>query len=117
MALRIASVEKKRIDLGDGDWVEVKSDLSKGDFNSLVRQMPDKDVSKEGLTVSEGLAFQGALFEALVLGWSLDVEPNVDNYLALAQESSATLDQVLADHFSSMTPDINAGKAPSTSRA
>lgn len=116
MALRLASTEAKRIDLADGDWVDVRTDLAKRDFNALIRQMPEKDLTKEALTVSEGLAFQGALFEALVIGWSLDVPATVENYLALAQESTVALDQALADHFGSMTPSPEEGKGDSTSR-
>ena len=115
--LKFASKESKRIDLGEGDFIEVRSDLSKREFNALMTAMPNRELSEEsGLTLAEGLAFAEELFDALVTGWSLPEEPSRDNYLNLSQEASAAIDAKLVEHFGEISPSKEESSKAPTSR-
>jgi hypothetical protein len=117
MALRRASDETEMIDLGDGDWVKVRSDVSKKVFRRVVKHMPNRDISVGGLSPDEGMEFQAALFEALVTEWSLPTPPTVEEYEALKREDVEVLDTKLAEHFSRFTPTpVELGK-PETSQS
>lgn len=105
--LKRASGELKSISLGDeGDYLKVKSDISKRDFNTLINAMPDREISEEnGLTIQEGAKFAESLFELLVEGWSLDEgKPTLEDYMELTPEASGAVDKALIDHFNDMTP-------------
>lgn len=115
--LKFASTEVKRIDLGDGDWIEVKSDLSKRSFNTLMTAMPNREVSEEsGLTLNEGLHFAEALFTALVTGWSAPQEVTLENYLELDNTAASAIDAKLVEHFGTLTPTQDEASKVSTSR-
>ena len=101
--LKFASVAKKRIDLGDGDWIEVSEDISRRDFNQIAALMPDVDEGQDDFTLSQKLEFAKALFTGLVKGWSLDVEPSYENYLALDRDGSVAIDNALMTHFSDIS--------------
>lgn len=116
--LRLAKTDTKRIELPEGDWIDVRADISKRDFNRLISFMPDREVSEEaGLLPAEAMEFQKGLFEALVVGWSADVPPTIDNYLALSNDAGQEIDRLLAEHFASLTPTRAEGNAPKTSPA
>ena len=103
--LKFASTETKRIDLGEDDYIEVRTDLSKREFNALMGAMPNREVSEEnGLTLSEGLDFAQALFSALVTGWSIPEPVNIENYLALEHGASQAIDTQLIEHFGNISP-------------
>lgn len=102
--LRLASTDTVTLDLGDGDSITVRSDITKRVFNSLVAHMPSDFDEKKGLTPAQGVEFQKGLFEALVVGWSMPIPASVENYLDLAPEAAAVIDTALADHFSKLTP-------------
>src|SRR5687768_10541634 len=103
--LRLATGEVQRLDLGDGDFLEVRSDLSKRQFNELMAFMPDRPVSQEsGLTPSEGIKFTSGLFASLVTGWSLSEPATVDNYEALESASASAVDAALIEHFGKLSP-------------
>lgn len=101
--LRRANTEPQQIPLDDeGSYISVSKDVTKGQFNSLVEAMPqDMDESK-GLTPSQGTGLQTALFKTFVIGWSLDVEPSVEEYLALPRDAADAIDTVLMSHFSNI---------------
>lgn len=103
--LRFASADTKRVEFGEGDWLEVKSDISKRDFNNLIKRMPqDIDVST-GIRPGQATDLGVALFETLVVAWSFEgVDATVENYLKLSRDGADALDAVLGDHFSSLTP-------------
>lgn len=106
MALRKASVESKRIDLAtEGDWIEVRTDIAKRDFNRFIKYLPGRDVGEDGrLTPAEAVELQAGMFEALVVAWSLPDPATVEEYLALSNEGASELDEVLAEHFKSLQP-------------
>jgi len=102
--LRLASDETKRIDLGDEDYLDVRTDISKRDFNKILRALPEQFDADKGFTVVEADEFTVPLFDMLVVGWSLPVEPTVDNYKSLARESATEVDRILVEHFNSLSP-------------
>lgn len=103
--LRRASAETKRIDLGEGDWLDVRMEISKRDFNRFVAFMPGREVSEDaGITAAEATELQKGMFEALVVGWSLDEAPSVEAYEGLVSEGAAAIDTALAEHFQSLQP-------------
>jgi hypothetical protein len=115
--LKFASKETKRIELGDGDWIEVKSDLSKKSFNELLAAMPNRQVTEEdGLTLTEGLKFAEALFESLVTAWSVPQAATLENYLELDQTAAQAVDAKLIEHFGEISPSKDEMSKVSTSR-
>ena len=108
--LRRATEEVKNIYLDDTDYIVVRADISKREFNALAAKMPQ---TAEGgtLTIPEAMAFQSELFATLVVGWSLqDGNPTVEEYEALSAEAGSAIDSALADHFSSLLPSSAEGK-------
>lgn len=116
--LKFASAATEKIELkGGDDWLEVRSDLSKGTFNQLLGAMPNREIAEgQGLTLSEGLTFAQALFEALVVGWSASEEANLQNYLALSSEAASEVDAALIEHFGKISPNKDQTSKVSTSR-
>src|SRR5688572_15492834 len=115
--LKFASAESKQIDLGDGDFIEVRKDLSKREFNSLMSAMPNREISQEsGLTLQEGLVFAEALFASLVTGWSLSEPVTVENYLKLDRAAAEAIDAKLIEHFGEISPTPDEASKVSTSR-
>jgi hypothetical protein len=110
--LRLASTGSKRIDLGDGDYLDVHEDLSKRDFNKLMKSIPQDFDADKGFTPGQADDFTTALFDALVVGWSIvddkgrPVKPTVEYYLGLARESASLVDTKLVEHFNSLTPTV-----------
>ena len=111
--LRKVSEETKTILLDETDFVEVRADLSKRDFNTLAAAMPNKAQGSE-LTIAEATAFSGKLFEALVVGWSLSIPPTIEEYYTLSAESGTAIDGVLAEHFGTLLPQSAEGKQPTS---
>lgn len=107
MALRLADESTKRIDLGDGDWVDVREDISKRQMTRLISRMPKRsqeEVKATGLTIDEGLDFQTGLFETLVTAWSVDLPPTAEAYLSIKREDAEQLDAELMKHFEALMP-------------
>ena len=108
MALRLVSANTTRLDIGDdGDWIEVKEDLSRRDFNRIISTLP---VNREGLNTDEidldtATSFAEALFDVFVEDWSVTdgdsnkVKANVANYQLLDRASSQLIDSQLSDYF------------------
>lgn len=107
--LRKASEEVKTINLTDDDFIVVRADISKRDFNALAAQMP---ATPDGqVTIPEATRFSSVLFGTLVVGWSLtEGTPSVEDYESLAAEGANAIDSALADHFASLLPDSAEGK-------
>jgi hypothetical protein len=101
--LRLAKSDSKRIELGEGDWIEVLADISKRTFNEIAVSMPT-DIADNGLTVQQAVDFQRGLFDVFVKAWSLDVPATVDNYDLLSRESADAIDMAVAKHFEALTP-------------
>lgn len=107
--LRKASVETTRIFLGeegeDRDWIDVRTEIAKRDFNKFIAFLPARTVTKDdNLTPNEATELQKGLFETLVMGWSLDTEPTVEEYLSLDTEAATAVDEALAEHFNTLNP-------------
>ena len=101
--LRLATDETTNIPLDeDGSFITVKADISKRVFRQIVAAMP-KTVEGQDITPEEGMEFQQNLFTIFVVGWSLPVEPTVDNYLDLSEDAGRAVDEAVAKHFESLT--------------
>lgn len=99
--LRKANTEPQQIPLDDeGSYISVTTDVTKGQFNALVEAMPQDVDDEKGLTPSQGTGLQTALFKTFVIGWSLDAEPTVEEYLGLPREAADAIDEALMTHFS-----------------
>lgn len=104
--LRFASVELKSLDLGEGDSLEVISDLSKRDFNSLLREAPQTFGMTETLRPVDADDFTTALFVSLVRGWSLELPCTKENYLNLDRPSADIIDSALVTYFNELSPSV-----------
>ena len=102
--LRFAKDETVQLPLGDeGDYIEVKSDLSKRLYNQIASIMPISAAGAD-LSLFDALEFQKELFKILVVGWSLNAEVSIDNYLNLSSEASNAIDKALSEHFQKLSP-------------
>lgn len=110
--LRLATNNVKRIALGgsEEDFIDVKVDLSKRDFNRLVTALPT-DIGETGLTPEAAESFTAFLFEAFVVGWSVTddagnpVLPTLETYYNLTRDGATLIDNALIEHFNGLTPD------------
>lgn len=109
MALRlIKNIGTKRVNLSDGsDYIDLKQSMSKRDFISLMEEMgiqPDSDSDTVKLSLSQAASFQERLFAIFCVGWSLDAEPIIENYLDLDRASADEVDSIILDHFKALMP-------------
>lgn len=121
--MRLVKSTLKRIDLKDGEYIEVVADISKRTFNDLVRAMPQDVDGDKGMTPTQGTQFQSAVFEAFVKGWSVEDEggnalpADTSVYLDLPNEFASEIDEALMDHFTNLTVKPEESKKRATSRA
>jgi hypothetical protein len=109
--LKTASTTTKTIMLDETDFITVRSDLSKREFNVLLGNMPaGVQADGGGLSLAEATKFQEFLFGALVVGWSLDVPATVEEYNGLSAASAQAIDEKLGEHFESLLPSSAEGK-------
>lgn len=107
MGLRLVTRSTRRIDLSEeGDWIEVKEDISRRDFNRILSTLPQGSdgVDEDSITFGVADEFAQGLFEVFVTAWSLDVPPTLDNYNLLTRDSATEIDSAITDHFNSLTP-------------
>lgn len=108
--LRKASAETKTIMLDETDYITVRADISKREFNALVAHMPQK-ADGAAMTIVETTAFTAQLFDTLVLGWSLaEGKPGMNDYEELSAEAATVIDAALAEHFETLLPSSAEGK-------
>lgn len=124
--LRLVSASTKKIDLGEeGDWIEVKSDISKQAFVDLLSSLPNDVTNAEGgsdLSIAQAMEFQKNLFETFIVDWSVvdekgkKVAASVENYLQLGRAAAEVVDTAIAAHFDTLTPskdDVSKSDGPS----
>ena len=109
MALKKANLGTTRLDIGDDDWLEVRTDISKRERNRVAAYMParmigDLPEEERKLTTGEAVELQTGLFSALVTAWSADQPCTVEEYLSLEPEDADRIDKALADHWASIQP-------------
>lgn len=112
--LRKAQDEPKRIPLDEeGSYVEVASEITKGEFRELVKVLPsDLSDNAEDLQLDTAMQLTEDFFRILVKGWSLDVAPTVEAYNALPNEAANAIDTALMAHFNSLTVGASDRKKP-----
>lgn len=111
MSLRLVRRSTARIAIGEDDWLDVRQDISRRQFNELMRILPDdfgEDESKVSIDVA--LSFSEFLFETFVVDWSVrdelgePVEANLENYQNLTREAASLVDEAVREHFNSLSP-------------
>lgn len=102
--LKLASTTTKTLDLGEGDFLEVREGISKRDFRYLLDKLPEDFDGDKGFTPGQADDFSTALFQMLVKGWSLPEEPTVENYLGLDRSAVVVVDTALVGHFNDLSP-------------
>lgn len=108
--LRKASDETKTIYLDESDYIVVRADITKREFNALAGSMP-ATTDGAGITLEQAATFQRTLFETVVIGWSLaEGVPTGEDYEALAAEAGNAIDVKLMEHFESLLPTSAEGK-------
>ena len=112
MALRLVSRDTKRIAIGEEDYIEVREDISRREFNQLLSSLTSRGaVDAESIDMETATAFSDALFTAFVVDWSVvgddgkPVDANLENYGLLSREASLLVEQAITKHFQSLTPD------------
>lgn len=109
--LRKATDETKTINLDESDYIVVRADITKREFNALAASMPAVQDGGAGITLAEASVFQRALFETVVVGWSLsEGKPTGEDYEALSAEAGNAVDVKLMEHFESLLPTSAEGK-------
>jgi hypothetical protein len=110
-----ASEDTTKVKLKSGIELEVRADVSKRLFNRLIAALPQTMDQEKGLTISQAGDFTQGLFSAFVVGWSLDREATVENYLDLKREYTDEIDEFLGNHFSAVSvPEKEAKKGQGT---
>jgi hypothetical protein len=107
--LRLATATPKRIPLSeDGDYIDVRSEISKRTFNELIQLMPKgldgSEESTKNMDMADAFRFQNDLFRIFVTGWSLEADPTPENYEELERSAGEAVDKALGDHFASLAP-------------
>lgn len=115
MSLRLARTSTTRLDIGDdGDFIDVKQDITRRAFNELISSIPRGAVGGEDNdTIDFAVAsdFSQGLFGAFAVAWSVVAEDgaavpcNIDNYNELSRDSAQLIDTAISEHFSALTPD------------
>lgn len=120
--MRLVKPTNKTIDIGDGDFIVVKGDISKRTFMNLVAAMPQDLEPGEGMTPKQGTEFQKAVFTAFIVDWSVEdedgnhVAPETETYLDLPNEFATKVDNALLEHFNALTVSPEDSKEPATSQ-
>ena len=112
MSLRHVSKETKRIEIGDEDWLEVRTDISRRAFNNLLMTLPvNRDgIVEDDIDLTTASNFSAALFQAFVTDWSViddkgrKTKATIDNYYDLSRDAASLIDVAVIEHFNSMTP-------------
>lgn len=103
--LRAASGATKRIMLDETDYIEVREDISKREFNLIAANMPSTPKDAESISLPEATKFQKFLFVTLVTGWSLsEGTPTEEQYEGLSAEAANAVDEKVAQHFEGLVP-------------
>lgn len=106
MGLRLVSKATTRLNIGeDGDWIDVREDISRREFNALISGLPAQDIQDGNIDFAVASTFAEGLFNVFVDAWSLDVPPSVENYNELTRESATLIDTTISEYFNSLTPD------------
>jgi hypothetical protein len=125
MGFRIVPRSTDKIDMGDGDYIEVRKGLSKGDFRKILERLPD-DFSDEnkGFNPAEAEEFTTGVFDALVVSWSAKDEEGkaipatLESYLTLLdRETAQEVDLKLFEYFNALgVSEAEGTKSGKTSR-
>ena len=110
MGFKIVPRSVEKIDMGDGDYLEVRKGLSKDNFRKVLDRLPeDYSDSNSTFNIREANDFTTGLFDALVTGWSAKDEDGnplpatVESYLTdLDRDTATAVDLALFEYFNGM---------------
>jgi len=109
--LRTATGETKRIMLDETDYIEVRGEISKREFNLIASNMPDTGKEGDEISLDAATKFQEFLFLTLIAGWSLgEGKPTASDYEDLTAEAANAVDTAIASHFEGIVPSSAEGK-------
>lgn len=109
--LRKSTGEVKKIMLDSTDYIVVRADISKREFNQIAGAMPRTPKDGEEISLTEATSFQGFLFDLLVLEWSLaEGKPTLDDYGSLSAAAANAVDTAVSEHFEGIIPSSAEGK-------
>lgn len=114
---KASSTETKKVYLDETntDYILVRADISKSDFNKIAANMPKQPAEGEQISLPEATDFQKFLFGMFVVGWSLDdTVPTLEDYGALEAAAASAVDEAVAKHFEGILPSSAEGKSPTT---
>lgn len=83
-----------------GAWVELKAEVTKGQFNNLAMNAPS-----DSADLNDVMPYLEQVFAVFVSDWSLTdennnrVKPSIEAYRALTTEAGLWIDNVLGEHF------------------
>lgn len=111
MGFRIVPKSTEKIDMGDGDFIEVRKGLSKANFREILAALPeDFNDDNKSFSPKEADNFTVGIFSALVVGWSAvdedgtPIPATVESYLnRLDRETAQAVDTALFDYFNSLS--------------
>lgn len=100
--LRLANRDLKKINLDEDSYIEVATDISKREFNTLALALPEDIDENKGISMAQGIDLTAKFFNIFVKGWSLDVAPTEEAYLELPRDAADAIDAALMAHFASL---------------
>jgi hypothetical protein len=119
MGFRKADIHKVKRYERDGEWLNVRTELSIGDRHFLQEQGQSLASGDDGELEarSRRRAFQRALFRTVVTDWSgehVDGKPSVEYYEQLDSEWGEWVDDCMDDALTERRDLLESGKADST---
>ena len=98
--------ENTKLMIGSEDYILVRPELTKNEFKFVLKSLPE-NITEEGarMTYEQSDAFLGAVFEKMVVGWSVQNEDGtpaavtLENLGELGRSASTAIEQALMQHF------------------
>ncbi len=113
----VDSNETKRYTHSEGDWLDLRQNLSKREVNAILKVMPvsgiDQEDAQKMISTVEGIT--DTLFKNLVVGWSVNDKPSLEVYYSLSGEAATWIDNTLFEHFNAQSLSKAEEGKPSTS--
>jgi hypothetical protein len=109
MGFRVVPKATNKIDMGDGDFIEVKAGLTKGDFRKVLERLPDDFKGDADFNPLEADQFTVGIFDALVVSWTAKdedgnpVPATIDGYMNVLDRATASaVDLALFEYFNNL---------------
>ena len=100
-----------RLDLPDGQWIEVKRELSQGEEDDVIEASKRQD--EQGHVITNVGKWSRARALAFITGWSLPEPLNPAALCAMTTEGFAAIRKAINAHEASVNAEKNAPATPS----